>query len=159
MVVNAGKAAVVGSKCSPRRGSSPHVRKADRTVDAQPWSIVVRVSFAYADRGPEAKRAARGSCANSLSPPNPRADEDRAGTLSLGKRRHDCGSLADLTGGPFQTLRTNGRTPREPLLNNRAKGVLQAGTMPCVCCAHARPRPADHPSLPRYHRLGRARSG
>jgi hypothetical protein len=52
MVVNAGKAAVVGSKCSPRRGSSPHVRKADRIVDAQPWSIVVRVSFAYADRGP-----------------------------------------------------------------------------------------------------------
>ena len=63
--------------------------------------------------------ATGGSCANSLasSPPNPRADEDPDGALSLEKRRYDCGALADLTGGPFQPLRTNGRTPREPLLD------------------------------------------
>ena len=76
-----------------------------------------------------------------------------------GERWYDCGSLPDLTGGPLQTPRTNGRTPREPLPNSRAKGGLQGGRMQCVCCAHARPQPSAHPSLPGYHRLGRARSG
>jgi hypothetical protein len=71
------------------------------SVDAQPWSVVGRVSFA--GRGPFHGMRPRGtprgqplgSCANSLasSPPNPRADEDRDGTLSLEKRRYDCGSL------------------------------------------------------------------
>ncbi len=76
-----------------------------------------------------------------------------------GERWYDCGSLADLTGGPLQTLRTNGRTPRGPLLKSRAKGVFQGGRMPCACCARARPRPSNHPSLPGHRRPGRARSG
>ena len=76
-----------------------------------------------------------------------------------GERWYDCGSLADLTGGPLQTLRTNGRTPRGPLLKSRAKGVFRGGRMPCACCARARPRPSNHPSLPGHRRPGRARSG
>jgi hypothetical protein len=76
-----------------------------------------------------------------------------------GERWYDCGSLADLTGGPLQTLRMNGRTPRGPLLKSRAKGVFRGGRMPCACCARARPRPSNHPSLPGHRRPGRARSG
>jgi hypothetical protein len=76
-----------------------------------------------------------------------------------GERWYECGSLADLTGGPLQTLRTNGRTPRGPLLKSRAKGVFRGGRMPCACCARARPRPSNHPSHPGHRRPGRARSG
>ena len=76
-----------------------------------------------------------------------------------GKNCMICGFLAGLIGGPFQTLRTNGRTPREPLLNSRAKGVFQGDRMQCICCAYAPPRPSAQPILPGYHRLGRARPG
>jgi len=76
-----------------------------------------------------------------------------------GERWYDCGSLADLIGGPLQTLRTNGRTPRGPLLKSRAKGVFRGGRMPCARCARARPRPSNHPSRPAHRRRGRARSG
>lgn len=75
------------------------------------------------------------------------------------ERWYDCESLAGLTGGPLQTLRTNGRTLRGPLLKSRAKGVFRGGRMPCACCARARPRPSNRPSLPGHRRPGRARSG
>jgi hypothetical protein len=73
------------------------------SVDAQPWSFVGGVSFA--GRGPfhgmrprgKPRGLRRGSCANSLasSPPNPRADEDRDGTLNLWRK-------GDMIVGPWR---------------------------------------------------------